>query len=110
MGHVEVVRRLCDLKADVEAEKTQGGRSQGGSIPGWTAFSKKHVFSVTFIDTKACSSNYWEREAYVIMCVFGSLALERMPDTQSVTSTVWSEAYEAKKFAATWQPFESLNL
>ena len=38
MGHVEVVRRLCDLKADVEAEKTQGGRSQGGSIPGWTAF------------------------------------------------------------------------
>ena len=79
---MEVVRRLCDLKADVEAEKTQGGRSQGGSI------SRVNGISVTFIDTKAYSSNYWEREAYVIMCVFGSLALERMPDIQSVTSTV----------------------
>ena len=29
MGHVSVVRRLCDLKADVEAEKMQGGGAWG---------------------------------------------------------------------------------
>jgi len=29
MGHLSVVRRLCDLKADVEAEKMQGGGAWG---------------------------------------------------------------------------------
>ncbi len=108
MGHVEVVSRLCDLKADVEAEKTQGGTSRGGSsIPGWTAFSSGNKIK-TCVDTTPCS-NYWEGETCVIILVcvsvFGSLALERMPDPQSATSAVWSEAYEAKKSAATQQPF-----
>ena len=36
MGHLSVVRRLCDLKADVEAEKMQGGGAWGvtGAAPG----------------------------------------------------------------------------
>ena len=74
----------CGSGKDTRRQELRGLNSSLNGIFKW----KKHVFSVTFIDTKACSSNYWEREAKVIMCVFGSLALERMPDTQSVTSTV----------------------
>lgn len=64
MGHVEVVRRLCDLKADVEAEKTQGGRSQGGSIPGWTAFLWHSL-----IQKPAVVINGKERQQSLCVCV-----------------------------------------
>ena len=42
MGHSEVVRRLCELRADVEAAKAQGGR-----VPGLSCAKTRDPFVVS---------------------------------------------------------------